>query len=79
MASILYNEHLIVSYPVFDAVTKAWKPQIQLTLTLDKSQSFQTKEEAERAGLDAAKTVIDNFNDGLGLTTDIDKFRRGRA
>ena len=51
MASILYNERLIVSYPVFDAVTKAWKPQIQLTLTLDKSQSFQRKRKPNALGL----------------------------
>ena len=68
MASILYNEHLIVSYPVLDEATKTWKPKIQVTLTLDKTQSFQTKAEAERAGLDAAKGVIDIFGDRLSLT-----------
>ena len=69
MASILYNDHLIVSYPVFDEATKTWKPKIQLTLTLDKTLSFQSKAEAERAGLDAAKGVIDIFGNGLGLTS----------
>ena len=69
MASILYNDHLIVSYPIFDEATKAWKPKIQLTLALDDRQSFQSKAEAERAGLDAAKAVIDVFEDGLGLTS----------
>ena len=69
MASILYNDHLIVSYPVFDEATKTWKPKIQLTLALDETQCFQSKAEAERAGLDAAKGVIDIFEDGLGLTS----------
>ena len=65
VASILYNDHLIVSYPVFDEATKTWTPKIQLTLVLDKTQSFQSKAEAERAGIDAAKGVIDSFEDGL--------------
>jgi hypothetical protein len=69
VASILYNDHLIVSYPVFDEATKTWTPKIQLTLVLDKTQSFQSKAEAERAGIDAAKGVIDSFEDGLGLTS----------
>jgi hypothetical protein len=69
VASILYNDHLIVSYPVFDEATKTWKPKIQLTLALNKTLSFQSKAEAERAGLDAAKGLIDIFGDGLGLTT----------
>ena len=69
MASILYNDHLIVSYPIFDEATKTWKPKIQLTLALNKTLSFQSKAEAESAGLDAAKGVIDIFGDGLGLTT----------
>jgi hypothetical protein len=67
MASILYNNHLIVSYPAYDEATKTWKPTIQLTLSLDNMQSFQSKAEAERAGLDAAKGVIDSFESGLGL------------
>jgi hypothetical protein len=69
VASILYNDHLIVSYPVFDEATKTWKPKIQLTLALDKTQSFQSKAEAEHAGLDVAKGVIDSFEVGLGLTS----------
>ena len=67
MASILYKDHLIVSYPVLDEATKTWKPKIQLTLALKNTVSFRSKEEAERAGLDAAKGVIDVFEDGLGL------------
>ena len=55
MASILYNDNLIVSYPVFDPKTKSWKPKIQLTLTLDKTPTFQTKAEAELAGLMSPK------------------------
>jgi len=69
MASILYNDNLIVSYPVFDPATKTWKPKIQVTLTLDKTQSFQTKAEAERAGLDAAKSMIDSFDYELRTRT----------
>ena len=69
MASILYNDHLIVSYPVLDEATKTWKPKIQLTLALDKTVSFQSKAEAERAGLDAAKGLVDIFEDGLGLAS----------
>lgn len=69
MASILYNDHLIVSYPVLDEATKTWKPKIQLTLALNKTVSFRSKAEAERAGLDAAKGVIDIFEDGLGLAS----------
>lgn len=67
MASILYNDHLIVSYPVFEEATKTWKPKIQLTLALNKTVSFRSKAEAERAGVDAAKGVIDIFEDGIGL------------
>jgi hypothetical protein len=67
--SILYHDHLIVSYPVFDEETKSWKPKIQLTLALDETQYFQSRAEAERAGFDAAKGVIDIFEDGIGLTS----------
>ncbi len=66
MASILYNDNLIVSYPVFDPATKTWMPKIQLTLTLDRTPSFQTKAEAELAGVDAAKAMIDSFDQPLG-------------
>jgi hypothetical protein len=65
MASILYNDNLIISYPVFDPASKTWRPKIQLTLTLDKTQSFQTKAEAERVGLDIAKGMIDSFDSPL--------------
>ena len=65
MASILYNDNLIVSYPVFDPKTKSWKPKIQLTLTLDKTPTFQTKAEAELAGVDVAKAMIDSFDQPL--------------
>jgi hypothetical protein len=61
VASILYNGHLIVPYPVFDEATKTWKPKIQLTLALDKTQSFPTKALAECAGLNAAKSMIDSL------------------
>jgi hypothetical protein len=61
MANILYNDHLVVSYPVLDETTKTWKPKVQIILTLDKMRSYKTKAEAERAGLDAAKSMIDSF------------------
>jgi hypothetical protein len=61
MASILYNDHLIVSHPVLDEATETWTPKIQVTLTLGKTQSFKTKSEAEQAGFDAAKRLIDSF------------------
>jgi hypothetical protein len=63
MASLLYNDNLIVSYPVFDPATKTWMPKIQLTLTLDRTPSFQTK---AVAGVDAAKAMIDSFDQPLG-------------
>ena len=67
MASILYKNQLIVSHAVFDEVTQTWKPQIQLTLTLDREQFFDTKAEAERVGIGAAKAVIDTFDCGRSL------------
>lgn len=53
MASVLYKDKLIVSRAVLDEATRTWKPNIQLTL--DRGQSFHTKAEAERAGIDGAK------------------------
>ena len=37
-----------------------------VTLTLDKTQSFQTKAEAERAGFDVAISMIDSYDNALG-------------
>lgn len=68
MACILYNDHLIVSFPVLARQPKVEKP-IQITLTLDKMQSFKTKAEAERARLDAAKSMIDSFTLALAPLT----------
>ena len=61
MSSILYKDNLIVSRAVFDQATGTWKPKIQLTLSLDRGKSFQTEAEAERAGIDAAKELMDSF------------------
>ena len=61
MASILYNGHLIVSYPILDEATRTWIFKVQITLASDTSQSFNTKAQAERAGLNAAKSMIDSL------------------
>jgi hypothetical protein len=67
MARILYNGHLIVSYPILDEATRTWIFEIQVTLTSDKTESFKTKAQAERAGLNAAKSMIDSLTlEGLG-------------
>ena len=61
VASILYNGHLIVSYPILDEATRTWTFKVQITLASDTPQSFKTKAQAERAGLNAAKSVIDSL------------------
>jgi hypothetical protein len=35
--------------------------EVQITLILDKTQSFKTRAQAERAGLNAAKSIIDSL------------------
>jgi hypothetical protein len=60
MARILYNGHLIVSDPILDEATRTWIFKVQITLTSDDT-SFKTKAQAERAGLNAAKSMIDSL------------------
>jgi hypothetical protein len=61
MASILYNDHLIVSDAILDEANQTWMFKTQITLTSDKNQTFKTKAQAERAGLNAAKSMIDSL------------------
>jgi hypothetical protein len=68
VASILYNDHLIVSYPYSTRQPRLGSLRFS-SLALDETQSFQSRAEAEYAGLDVAKGVIDSFELGLGLTS----------
>jgi ssDNA-binding replication factor A large subunit len=64
MASILYNDHLIVSFPVFDEATQRWGVKVQVTL-IDKKRTFDTNAGAERYGFEIAKRLIDSLDQHL--------------
>ena len=61
MARILYNGHLIVCCPILDEATRTWIFKVQVMLTSDETESFKTKAQAERAGINAAKSIIDSL------------------
>ncbi|MGH7783340.1 MAG: hypothetical protein ACREO5_05825 [Candidatus Binatia bacterium] len=59
MTSVIYKDHLILSYAEFDDATNSWSASMQVTLRIKEGNSFKTKEEAESAGIKVGKTWVE--------------------
>jgi hypothetical protein len=58
--SILYKDHMILSYAVLDAAKKGWEPRVEIVLPRKDGLISTCKQDAENAGIESAIKLIDN-------------------
>jgi hypothetical protein len=57
--SILYKDHMILSYAVLDASKNGWEPRVEIVLPSKGGRISTCKQDAENAGIESAIKLID--------------------